>query len=387
MLKFNIKKHMIIWLSISLFVFNLYATIKLSWEFYPSWFLLYSFLAFLLAIRDDVDIRLVFGSIFIGFFLIGTFWISSNMATERLIARPINKIEVSRNILDHDGVKCVNSKIFIDKQTTRIFSVYLSSMKRTSEGRKQTGELRLKVWYGQDVATYYASVSTAHESEAFLGKHYILGETSYTSAKPAFGSFLTWASGDTSAPFPEDVKNVLEHEEETGTPIYKAFSLSLTIIFCIYALWLLTSPAIKRDRQKQKAQEHLLSEAPVVVKEQERQDETPPAKPFKIDEGRLVITYFDQPLELSRYEFRLLKVFIEKPGRVYSRDQLKDLVWDEPEASLERTVDAHVSMIRAKLKEIRPDISPIRTHRGIGYSMIEDWEELVEEDEEELVEG
>jgi two-component system catabolic regulation response regulator CreB len=92
---------------------------------------------------------------------------------------------------------------------------------------------------------------------------------------------------------------------------------------------------------------------------------------FALDEERRQITYFGRPLELSRYEYRLLAVLLKKPGRVYSRDQLLELVWDEPEASLDRTVDAHVKNLRAKLRDVRPDVDPIATHRGTGYSLKE----------------
>jgi len=96
-----------------------------------------------------------------------------------------------------------------------------------------------------------------------------------------------------------------------------------------------------------------------------------PAGAFALDEERMRITYFGRPLELSRYEYRLLAVLLKRPGRVYSREQLLELVWDEPEASLDRTVDAHVKNLRAKLREIRPDVEPIATHRGAGYSLKE----------------
>jgi two-component system catabolic regulation response regulator CreB len=96
-----------------------------------------------------------------------------------------------------------------------------------------------------------------------------------------------------------------------------------------------------------------------------------PGATFTLDEERLQITYFGKPLDLSRYEYRLLAVLLKKPGRVYSRDQLLELVWDEPEASLDRTVDAHVKNLRAKLRDIRPDVDPIATHRGTGYSLKE----------------
>lgn len=95
--------------------------------------------------------------------------------------------------------------------------------------------------------------------------------------------------------------------------------------------------------------------------------------PFSIDYERWVIHYFESPLTLSRYEFRLLAALIEKPGRVYSRAQLMDVAWEEPDASMERTVDTHIKSVRAKLKSLREDLDPIVTHRGIGYALREDW--------------
>ncbi len=93
--------------------------------------------------------------------------------------------------------------------------------------------------------------------------------------------------------------------------------------------------------------------------------------PFVVDEEKRRISFFNHALDLSRYEFDLLKIFIRRPGWVFSRDQLMDLVWDEPEMSMDRTVDAHIKNIRAKLKQINPDVHPIQTHRNIGYSLKE----------------
>jgi two-component system, OmpR family, catabolic regulation response regulator CreB len=90
---------------------------------------------------------------------------------------------------------------------------------------------------------------------------------------------------------------------------------------------------------------------------------------FSIDEERCEIRFCGTPLELSRYEYRLLKVLVQKPGRVYSRDQLMELAWEEPDTALDRTVDAHIKMLRAKLRAVRDDEDPIRTHRGLGYSL------------------
>ncbi len=96
------------------------------------------------------------------------------------------------------------------------------------------------------------------------------------------------------------------------------------------------------------------------------------SKCLSLDEERCRISYCDRVLDLPRYEFRILSLFITHPGRVYSRDHLMDLVWDDPGMSTDRTVDAHIKNIRAKLKKINPDLDPIKTHRGIGYSLRED---------------
>ena len=90
---------------------------------------------------------------------------------------------------------------------------------------------------------------------------------------------------------------------------------------------------------------------------------------FVIDEARFSIRYQEQALELGRYEFRLLATLARQPGRVYTRAQLMDAAWEEPDASMERTVDAHVKSLRAKLRAVDPDQDPIQTHRGIGYSL------------------
>lgn len=92
---------------------------------------------------------------------------------------------------------------------------------------------------------------------------------------------------------------------------------------------------------------------------------------FRVNESKRQISYFGTPVDLSRYEYNLLTPFIHRPGHVFSREQLMDLAWDEPEASMDRTVDAHIKNIRAKLKNIAPDFDPIITHRGVGYALKE----------------
>lgn len=93
---------------------------------------------------------------------------------------------------------------------------------------------------------------------------------------------------------------------------------------------------------------------------------------FRHDEVRCTIHYLGIPLELSRCEYRLLLTFLAAPGRVFTRAQLMDAAWDDPESSMERTVDAHIKAIRSKLRLVGDGADPIRTHRGLGYSLVEE---------------
>lgn len=99
-----------------------------------------------------------------------------------------------------------------------------------------------------------------------------------------------------------------------------------------------------------------------------------PKTPLLVDELRCQISYFGEALPLSRYEYRLLKIMARHPGRVFSRSQLMEHASDEPDAAMERTVDAHVKSLRAKMKALKEEIEPIMTHRGLGYSLAEKWQ-------------
>jgi two-component system, OmpR family, catabolic regulation response regulator CreB len=97
-----------------------------------------------------------------------------------------------------------------------------------------------------------------------------------------------------------------------------------------------------------------------------------PVLPIEVDDGRRRIRYYGQALDLSRYEYGLLKTLAARPGHVYSRDALLRLVWDDATESFDRTVDAHVKTLRAKLKAVAPTLEAIVTHRGAGYALAED---------------
>ena len=79
-------------------------------------------------------------------------------------------------------------------------------------------------------------------------------------------------------------------------------------------------------------------------------------------------------LDLTAHEYKLLLVLLEKPGRVFTRDQLLEHAWPDPGAVTDRTVDAHIKSIRAKLRTSRPGAENlIETRRGLGYSLAADF--------------
>ncbi|CAF2092332.1 unnamed protein product [Rotaria magnacalcarata] len=91
--------------------------------------------------------------------------------------------------------------------------------------------------------------------------------------------------------------------------------------------------------------------------------------PWHFDVLKMLITYHGQPLQLTRYEMRMLETLLRAPERVWSRTQLMQQAWDHPDYSLERTVDSHIKTLRQKLKSVAPNEDPIKTHRSLGYSL------------------
>ncbi|MFK7851035.1 MAG: two-component system response regulator CreB [Akkermansiaceae bacterium] len=87
-----------------------------------------------------------------------------------------------------------------------------------------------------------------------------------------------------------------------------------------------------------------------------------------VDERAKQVSCFGVPCELTAHEFRLVSVLVSSPGRVFSREQLLEHAWDDPGAVTDRTVDAHVKTLRAKLKAAKDGADDlIATRRGLGY--------------------
>lgn len=88
-----------------------------------------------------------------------------------------------------------------------------------------------------------------------------------------------------------------------------------------------------------------------------------------LDRRRYRVTVNEQPVELTKSEFRLLDTLIRQPGRAFDRSELIDSALGEDTLVLERTIDVH---IRALRKKIGPEADAIETVRGVGYRFKEE---------------
>lgn len=83
-----------------------------------------------------------------------------------------------------------------------------------------------------------------------------------------------------------------------------------------------------------------------------------------LDLNAMTVTWDNQPVELPRREWMLLRLFVENPQRVYTRSQIEDALYGWSEGTESNAIDVHVHHLR---KKITPDL--IKTIRGIGYRL------------------
>lgn len=79
---------------------------------------------------------------------------------------------------------------------------------------------------------------------------------------------------------------------------------------------------------------------------------------------------YQQVVELTAIEFNLLKILSNKPGRIYSRAQLIDLVYQDHRVVSERTIDSHIKKLRKKLNEIQTDKELVQSVYSVGYKLV-----------------
>lgn len=87
---------------------------------------------------------------------------------------------------------------------------------------------------------------------------------------------------------------------------------------------------------------------------------------FYLDNDNNVISFKEVPLNLTRMEYKLLRLLIENPKKVFTKENLYRSVWEDDIYS-DNTINVHISNLRNKLKEIDPDHKYIKTVWSIGY--------------------
>ena len=86
----------------------------------------------------------------------------------------------------------------------------------------------------------------------------------------------------------------------------------------------------------------------------------------EIDKDAHTVTLDGEPVDLTATEYKLLVTLADRRGRVQSRAQLLEIVWESAPDIQTRTVDMHVQRLRAKLG---PSGEMIETVRGFGYRL------------------
>jgi two-component system response regulator BaeR len=88
---------------------------------------------------------------------------------------------------------------------------------------------------------------------------------------------------------------------------------------------------------------------------------------LKLDEAGYRATIGGRDLGLTAVEFQLLKVLADRPGRIFTRDQLMDAMYRDERVVADRTVDSHVKKIRRKIAAVLPDREIVHSVYGVGY--------------------
>jgi two-component system response regulator BaeR len=86
-----------------------------------------------------------------------------------------------------------------------------------------------------------------------------------------------------------------------------------------------------------------------------------------LDESSYNAVLMGKKLDLTAVEFKLLTILSQKPGRIYSRDQLMDLLYNDQRVVCDRTIDSHIKKLRKKLAVVAKDIDLIHSIYGVGY--------------------
>jgi len=100
----------------------------------------------------------------------------------------------------------------------------------------------------------------------------------------------------------------------------------------------------------------------------------PPAETIQVgklvlDPTRMTVALDGKSIEVTAYEFSILRALAQRPGKVLSREQLLDLAKGSADLSFDRSIDVHVSRLRAKLGDDSRSPKILKTVRGAGYML------------------
>ena len=87
-----------------------------------------------------------------------------------------------------------------------------------------------------------------------------------------------------------------------------------------------------------------------------------------LDEAKMRASLHGRPLELTTVEFKMLSFIVAHPGRIYSRDQLIEQIYQDQRIVSDRTIDSHIKKLRRKIENVEPGCSLIRSVYGAGYT-------------------
>ncbi|NQZ86919.1 MAG: response regulator [Colwellia sp.] len=97
--------------------------------------------------------------------------------------------------------------------------------------------------------------------------------------------------------------------------------------------------------------------------------EKTPSNVLELDSETYQVKVYQQVVELTAIEFNLLNILNKKPGRIYSRSQLIDLIYQDNRIVSERTIDSHIKKLRKKLNAISSENELVQSVYSVGYKL------------------
>ena len=113
----------------------------------------------------------------------------------------------------------------------------------------------------------------------------------------------------------------------------------------------------------------VIARAKAVLRRISGENSTSTTEIITLDENKFHATVYGQAVELTAIEFNLLKVLSKEPGRIYSRAQLIDLVYQDHRVVSERTIDSHIKKLRKKINILKADSEIVQSVYSVGYKV------------------